>query len=47
MDVDEQNFVMEKLAQMERERRLDALIEYGINACFHVFIYDDGIAPNM
>lgn len=47
MGVDEQNFVMEKLAQMERERRLDALIEYGANACFHVFIYHDGIAPNM
>ncbi len=47
MGVDEQNFVMEKLAEMERERRLDALIEYGANACFHVFIYHDGIAPNM
>jgi pSer/pThr/pTyr-binding forkhead associated (FHA) protein len=47
MGVDEQNFVMEELARMERERRLDALIEYGINACFHVFIYHDGIAPNM
>ena len=47
MGVDEQNFVMEKLAEMERERRLDALIEYGINACFHVFIYHDGVAPNM
>ena len=47
MDVEEQNFVMEKLAQMERERKLDALIEYGVNACFHIFIYHDGIAPNM
>jgi len=47
MGVDEQNFVMAKLAEMERERRLDALIEYGANACFHVFIYHDGIAPNM
>lgn len=47
MPVDEQNFVMEKLAEMERARRLDALIEYGVNACFHVFIYHDGIAPNM
>jgi hypothetical protein len=47
MNVEEQNFVMEKLAEMERARRLDALIEYGLNACFHVFIYHDGIAPNM
>jgi pSer/pThr/pTyr-binding forkhead associated (FHA) protein len=47
MDVDEQNFLMEKLAQMERDRKLDALIEYGANACFHIFIYHDGIAPNL
>lgn len=47
MSVEEQNFVMAKLAEMERARRLDALIEYGVNACFHVFIYHDGIAPNM
>jgi hypothetical protein len=47
MDVDEQNFVMNKLAEMERDRKLDALIEYGVNACFHIFIYFDGIAPNM
>jgi pSer/pThr/pTyr-binding forkhead associated (FHA) protein len=47
MDVEEQNFVMAKLAEMERARKLDALIEYGANACFHIFIYFDGIAPNM
>ncbi len=47
MGVDEQNFVMAKLAQMEKDRKLDALIEYGVNACFHIFIYFDGIAPNM
>jgi hypothetical protein len=47
MDVDEQNFVMAKLAEMERAKKLDALIEYGVNACFHIFIYFDGIAPNM
>lgn len=47
MGVSEQNFVMAKLAEMERARRLDALIEYGTNACFHIFIYFDGIAPNM
>jgi len=47
MDVEEQNFVMAKLAEMERARKLDALIEYGVNACFHVFIYFDGVAPNM
>jgi pSer/pThr/pTyr-binding forkhead associated (FHA) protein len=47
MDVEEQNFVMAKLAEMERAKKLDALIEYGTNACFHIFIYFDGIAPNM
>ena len=47
MDVEEQNFVMNKLAEMERAKKLDALIEYGTNACFHTFIYFDGIAPNM
>lgn len=47
MDVEEQNFVMAKLAEMERAGKLDALIEYGVNACFHVFIYHDGNAPKM
>ncbi|MGH9949592.1 MAG: DUF5715 family protein, partial [Pyrinomonadaceae bacterium] len=45
MNAEEQNFVMAKLADMERQGRLDALIEYGVNACFHVFIYNDGVAP--
>lgn len=47
MPAEEQNFVMQKLAEMERAGKLDALIEYGTNACFHVFIYHDGIAPRM
>jgi hypothetical protein len=47
MPADEQNFVMQKLAEMERAGKLDALIEYGVNACFHVFIYFDGKPPNM
>lgn len=47
MDVDEQNFLMQKLASMEREGKLDALIEYGVNACFHIFIYFDGKTPAM
>lgn len=45
MPAEEQNFVMNKLAEMERQGRLDALIEYGVNACFHVFIYNDGNPP--
>lgn len=47
MPADEQNFVMKKLAEMETAGKLDALIEYGANACFHVFIYDDGNPPKM
>lgn len=47
MPVEEQNFVMNKLAEMERANKLDALIEYGDNACFHVFIYADGNPPKM
>ena len=47
MTAAEQNFVMKKLAEMENAKKLDALIEYGQNACFHVFIYFDGLAPNM
>jgi hypothetical protein len=47
MPAEEQNFVMQKLAEMERAGKLDALIEYGTNACFHVFIYWDGIPPKM
>jgi hypothetical protein len=45
MPADEQNFVMAKLAEMERDGKLDALIEYGVNACFHIFIYHDGNPP--
>ncbi len=45
MPADEQNFVMKKLAELEDTGKLDALIEYGVNACFHVFVYDDGRPP--
>lgn len=47
MTADEQNFVMEELASMERDGILDALREGNLNACFHVFIYDDGKPPKM
>ena len=47
MTADEQNFMMNQLAQMEREGILDALREGNVNACFHVFIYDDGTPPKM
>ena len=47
MTADEQNFIMAELARMEQEGILDALREGNLNACFHVFIYDDGIPPKM
>jgi hypothetical protein len=47
MTAEEQNFVMQKLAEMEHANKLDALIEYGVNACFHIFIYFDGNPPRM
>jgi pSer/pThr/pTyr-binding forkhead associated (FHA) protein len=47
MTAEEQNFVMQKLAQMEDANKLDALVEYGVNACFHIFIYFDGVPPKM
>lgn len=45
MTAKEQNFVMAKLAEMEKRGLLDGLREGGANACFHVFIYHDGIKP--
>ncbi|HYJ90905.1 MAG TPA: DUF5715 family protein [Pyrinomonadaceae bacterium] len=47
MTAEEQNFVMQKLAEMENANKLDALIEYGVNACFHIFIYFDGVPPRL
>lgn len=45
MSAEEQNFVMRRLADLETKGVLDALIEYNVNACFHVFIYPDGKPP--
>lgn len=47
MTAEEQNFMMAKLADMERRGILDALREGNLNACFHVFIYNDGTPPKM
>ncbi|MEZ5345943.1 MAG: FHA domain-containing protein [Pyrinomonadaceae bacterium] len=47
MTAEEQNFIMETIGAMEREGILDALIEGNLNACFHVFIYYDGVAPRV
>ncbi len=43
---EEQNFMSNMLADMEKiDRSVDGLREGNVNACFHVFIYDDGQPP--
>lgn len=38
MSATEQNYLMGELAKLEQQNMVDALIEYGGNPCFHVFI---------
>ncbi len=45
MGAEEQNYLMAKLEEMEKRGILDALIEGNVNACFHVFVYEDGLPP--
>ena len=45
LSAEEQNFMMTLLASMERVGKLDSLREGAANACFHTFIYPDGIEP--
>lgn len=49
LTADEQNFLMDLFATMERENKIDALREGASNPCFHFFIYPDGklAAPNV
>jgi hypothetical protein len=43
MSVAEQNFVMNYLAQLKRDGRIEVLRERGAN--FHVFAFIDGVRP--
>jgi hypothetical protein len=47
MTADEQNFLMQKLKEMEAGGKVDAMVEYGTNAVLHVFVYQDGKPPDM
>ncbi|MBX7174423.1 MAG: FHA domain-containing protein [Pyrinomonadaceae bacterium] len=47
MTTEEQNFMINKLSEMEDQGKLDALIEYHANSCFHIFIYPDGLPPGV
>jgi hypothetical protein len=42
---EEQNFLMQRLSELERAHRLDSLREGSANACFHSFFYPDGVEP--
>ena len=45
LSADEQNFMMLLFSKLEREGKIDSLREGNNNACFHTFIYPDGIEP--
>lgn len=45
MTVEEQNFMIRELSDLEKRGVLDALIEFHKNSCFHIFIYADGKPP--
>ncbi len=47
LTAEEQNFILAKLAETERLGKTDSTIEYGVNACFHVFVYADGKPPKI
>ncbi len=47
LTAEEQNFLMRRLAELERDHKLDSLREGRANACFHSFFYPDGIEPNL
>ena len=47
LSAEEQNFMMTYLAAAEHAQKLDSLREGSDNACFHTFIYPDGIEPKL
>lgn len=47
LTAEEQNFIMQQLSKMETNGKVDALTEFGTNATFHVFVYQDGKPPKM
>lgn len=46
LPTDAQNFLIETLSALERQGKIDTLIEGNVNACLHTMIYPDGVAPN-
>ena len=47
LTADEQNFIIKKLVEMEGSGKIDALVEYGATAAFHIFVYWDGKPPKI
>lgn len=47
LTAEEQNFIMQKLSDMETNGRIDALTLSGETSGFHVFVYQDGKPPKM
>jgi pSer/pThr/pTyr-binding forkhead associated (FHA) protein len=47
LPADAQNFLIKTLSDFEAQGRLDTLIEGNVNACFHTFIYPDGVGPSQ
>jgi len=47
MTAEEQNFLMSKIAELEKSGKLDGIRELGVNAVLHVFVYADGKTPKI
>ena len=47
LTAEEQNFLMSRIARLEKDGKIDGLREMGINSTLHVFVYADGIAPKI
>lgn len=41
----EQDFLITVLSDLEKQGKLDTLIEGNVNACLHTFIFPDGVGP--
>jgi len=42
MNAEEQNFLMKKIAELERDGKVDGFREEGTSQVFHIFVYPDG-----
>lgn len=46
LPTDAQNFLIEILSSLEKQGKVDTLIEGNVNACLHTMIYPDGVGPS-